>query len=288
MASFSCLATDTRPANAARAAADQPATTAKPVPWIEVRPRNPGSVEGAIEGLRNWQRVTDTAIVGVGPFQLQVLLEFRRLFPDMKIIPGITTSEILTPAGFDSINGWARVARAVNEACRITASRVYVLENEGALAKYVAGEYAMHWERLAEGLRQLPAGKELWCYPSIAGQDEVLARYVRLCQAVQEVCEVRFIDHSSIAEPQYVGKPATLRQMQSLDGVAREPLIPLVYLMRDRDRWWPLERMAEAVRLAKTDVVILYPGAKAWVAASQAAAADPFLVRAAASQPAAP
>ena len=257
----------------AQTPADKPGAPlgAKPLPklwpWIEVAGTVPGSLESAVDGLVLWRQITDTAIISVGPNDTASLAAVQKRVSGMKFIPGVKTSPSLKPRGFDSIEGWRQIAQAVRTVAEITGSRTVLLENETSLEPFIKGEYPMNWEQLQAGLRQLPREYTILWYPSVAGGGEVLERYVRLCQAVQAVCDVQFVDHATLYAPATHTDAGTINAIKRLKEVAHKPPIELVYCYGEH--WWPLEQVPEALRLVHGDAAIIYPGAKRWVEAAK-------------------
>ena len=146
-----------------------------------------------------------------------------------------------------------------------------MFEHESAIKAYIDGQYAVDLDRLRAGLRLLPRSCRIWWYPSAAGDGEVLARYVRLCEAVvAELPEVRFIDHASLHAPRFTGQPGTINAVRRLEAAARSPPIRLIYCCGPE--YWPFERVPEALRHVSETEAIIYPGATRWIEAAQALA----------------
>ncbi len=239
------------------------------VPWIEVNPRDRESVRGALEGLELWSRGTDTAIASVAPVISDGAFfdVVKRRLPGLRIIPGIKTSGLLIPKGLDSVAAWREIGVVARDFCERTGSQSYLLENESAVHAYYSGQYNMNWERFREGLRELPREYTVIWYPTVGGKDEALDRAVKLCQAVQNECTVRFTDHASFFSPGVVGTPGTLNAVRPLEALAKSLPVPLIYCCGET--FWPYDRVPEALGMVRSDTAIIYPGAKRWVQAAR-------------------
>lgn len=258
------------PAGGARAAdggTTQPIVPRKIVPWLELAP-NREAYDQAIEGLRLWHLTTDTAVISVGPGKAQWLRRLREQVPEVVIIPSLKTSPILTPPGFDSVQGWREVAREVRELCQATGQTMLVFEHETAIQSYMEGKTTLDWDRLRMGLRQLPEGITFWWYPSANGEGEILDRYIKLCEVADEVLELRFIDHATTYAAMTMAQPGTINAVRRLEHVAQQPPVQLIYCCGPG--YWPYDRVPEALGKMRKDVVILYPGATRWVEAARA------------------
>lgn len=245
--------------------------TAEWIPWIEVYPPHGEDTLDALAALPVWARSCKRAIVSTDPAQVELYVELERLRPaGLSIIPGLKTSPILIPSGFDSPEGWAKIWDTARLACALTGNPLIVLEHESAIAAYLKGDATLDWRRLRQALRQAPADLEVWWYPSMAGAGETLARYLRLALAVQEALgeRVRFLDHAALFGPRHVGTPATLACVGELEGAAARPVIPMIYT---HAAGWPVERIGEALDHVSGELAVVYPGRSNWMAAARAA-----------------
>ncbi|MEW6249601.1 MAG: hypothetical protein AB1716_03060 [Planctomycetota bacterium] len=236
------------------------------IPWIEVAP-NRQALAQAIEGLRIWQQVTDTAIVLVDRYDSAALVRIREQLPDARLIPSIRTSTFLR-GQFDRVEGWHAIGVRAQEHCRLTGSKRVVLESESALARYMSGDYQMNWDKLREGLEMLPKDILFLWYPAAAGPTR--ERYAEVCRCAQEAANVQLVDHLTLGMPGNVGSQRAAEGRKALTALGRRNPIMVIYCYGDK--YWPFERIPEALGLADGEEVILYPGAARWVAAAQAMA----------------
>ena len=186
----------------------------------------------------------------------------------MRIIPGVKTTSLFGHRQFDSVQKWREMAQEVRAACEASGQRRFLFENESALADYYHGEHELDLDRLRVGLNELPKDIQYLWYPCFGGAGERLQRGARLCEVVEAVLDMRFVDHLSIAAPQYVDQPGTLRAVELLESIAQNPTIPLIYCCGDK--YWPADRSPEALELAKLEwgdaaEAIVYPGKTRWV-----------------------
>lgn len=264
---------ESRPAVTAPAG---PAPTTQPaarvlLPWVEASD-DPRRLDDLVDGLAAWRGVADAAIVSVDPGQLALLRRIQDRSAGVRIIPGLKTSPILRRSGLDNPNGWARLAEAIRAACAATGSRAILLEHESSIEDYLEGRASVDFERLRTGLRQLPADVELIWYPSVSGTEGRLERATRLCREVQAVCRnVRFVDHATLGAETARLQSGLPRLQAALKSAATAPPIEMVYCMNER--YWRDERVPEAIRIATSDTVIIYPGAQRWKEASRNIAA---------------
>lgn len=244
-----------------RAVPDQPVRV---VPWLELGPDR-RLIDQAVEGLLAWQKITDTAIVSVDPAGVRLYRQLRERVPGMRIIPGLKTSPVLVPAGFDSPEGWRRIATAAAEARKLTGSKVLLLENESAIQKYIDGKQPLDLKRLRTALNELPSDGTILWYPSAAMNGEILNRYLRMCRVAAELPNLIFVDHAMLYGPRAAKAPGTRRVVQALRELARKekPPVPLIYCCGGDT--WPKERVLEAIRMSESDWMIIYPGQNRWV-----------------------
>jgi len=242
------------------------------LPWVEVYVGSDEGVNIVITGLLEWRKITDTAIVSVDPGQTSFFSELKEPLPDMRIIPGVKTSPLFGRRQFDSVEKWGEMAEEVRAACEASGQQRFLFENESALFDYYHDEHELDLDSLRVGLNELPKDVQYLWYPSVAGGGETLERYARLCEVVEEVLDVRFIDHASLNAPQHVNQPGTLTAVARLESIAQNPTIPLIYCCGDR--WWPADRIPEALEFARlkwgdATEAIVYPGQALWVQRAQ-------------------
>ena len=246
----------------------QGARAVRIIPWVEVHVGSNEGVNIALAGLLEWRKITDTAIVSVQARKASFFRKLKKPLPNMRIIPGVKTTSLFGHRQFDSVQKWREMAQEVRAACEASGQRRFLFENESALTDYYHGEHELDLDRLRAGLNELPKDVQyLWC-PSLGGGGERLQRGARLCEVVEGVLDVRFVDHLSLTAPQHVNQPGTLRAVARLESIAQNPTIPLIYCCGDK--WWPADRIPEALELAKlkwgdSSEAIIYPGQKLWV-----------------------
>ena len=238
--------------------------------WVETT-ADPRRLDDVVDGVAAWRGVADGVIVSVDPGQIAVLRHVRDRVPGIRLIPGLKTSPILRRTGLDNPNGWARLAAEMRAACAAAGSRAILLEHESAIVDYLEGRVTLDFERLRAGLRQLPTDVELIWYPSVSGTEGRLERATRLCREVQAVCRnVRFVDHGTLFSEKSRYDTGLPRLQAALKSAATAPPIQLIYC---GERYWRLERVPEAIRLATSYTVIIYPGADRWKESSRIIAA---------------
>lgn len=236
------------------------------IPWIEINYADPTSVDNALMGCVYWSAAVTHVCISVDPANVVKLPELRSRLPRaLTLVPGIKTSPILIPAGLDNPDGWKHLAQAVHDAGAL----VVVLENESAIDAYLGGA-KLDWDKLRAGLALLPQDVTVWWYPTLAGSGEQLQRRIRLCLAVQDALgqRVRFIDHATYWSPTSSESAGTQVCTGELDGLARLPVVPLLYCHNDAT--WPLAQLRAGVEKTAADVAIVYPGWRRWVDAARA------------------
>jgi hypothetical protein len=239
------------------------------IPWLELNIADDEAVNKMLEGLLEWRKITDTAIVSVAPGNAWFFRELKKPLPDMKIIAGLKTSPVFRRRPIDTVEDWKRVGEEIRALAEATGIKRVALENESATKAYVfKGAYKIDERKLREGLRHLPDDIEILWYPSAGGAGEVLERYLVICRALQAECNVRFIDHSSFYYKHSWGKPGTVHVADKLEEIARKPTLPMIYTCAG-PRYEP-DNLDEGIALAKgkwgphTEIVI-YTGATRWV-----------------------
>ena len=188
----------------------------------------------------------------------------------MTIIPGLKTSPVFGRHDFDDAALWPLYAEQVDAACRATGQSRFYVENETSLEAYYAGEEEIDFDLLRQGLAELPADIEYYWYPSVAGGGETLARYVQLCAVVDEVLNVRFIDHATLNTPESPSAFGVLYAVAQLEAAATQPTIPQIYCTEGK---WPLEDIPEALlyvgpKWGEDAWAIIYPGLTNWQSAA--------------------
>jgi hypothetical protein len=254
---------------------DKPKEPVVLVPWIEVNTLAAARINHAVQGLLIWQKVTDTAIVSTRPGCAALYPELRRRLPGMRIIPGIKTHDRLPR--FDSVAGWKALAREIRAVCASSGENWVVLENEGAIKGYWREEYDIDPDELRKALKQLPDDVNYIWYPGfMLNADKAVTRERAdvVARIVNEVCNARIIDltYSSPADIRRRGTKSVRQRIAEVEKLVKRPLIPMLYCYGDR--YWPDERIPEAISNTGGGWVILYSGIKHWIEAAQAVAAQ--------------
>lgn len=238
------------------------------MPWMEVN-YAPHSLELCVEGLKLYRRVTDTAIVSTTPGHAFLYTELRRQVPDMRIIPGMKTCLRLDPNAFDSPAGWKLIAQDVREVLATSGARTIIMENEDAIKSYIEGVYQIDFERLRQCFQYLPKDAEYIWYPVHMHSELVRARTIPIIHALQDVLDVRLVDHS-YGHPDWCNEDAR----RILEELAVKPVIPMLWwgcFTQINWCYWSYDRVAEAMqRHAHRDDVIFYPSHLNWVILAQA------------------
>jgi len=273
----------------ARAAPDRPGThaptaTALPVvPWLEYV-STPGMYEQTLRGLREWRTVTDRAILSiVYPRDYSALRTIRASVPGLRIIPGLTTSHIVTPHDYADVHRWEDIAGYVAQLLRDTGERTCLIENELALNPYKDGQVEIDLDRFRECLQKLPRDVRYIWYPAVASNPKQLERFLRLNRIVQEVCDAEFVDHVAMFGPVEANDPFNRTAATELRATAKRPPVPLLYflgddkMVYDRVWWWRDAQLPELLRLTRQrypagDWAIIYTGAKRFSGGAQSLA----------------
>lgn len=176
----------------------------KAIPWVEL---NYPSVDKYCDPVLAGASIAADAFdeIAITTMPCQVPGVYRMLLhavPGARFLPGIKTSPYLDRyARLDEPRLWQEVAECVIAACEATGNARCILENEGALRPVWSEEYEIDHERLAEGLRHLPADIEIIWYPAILGntreQPNTLELSHDVCRTVAAaVPRVSFVDLS--------------------------------------------------------------------------------------------
>ena len=243
-----------------------PGVRARILPWIEVNDAREKSLENAVRGLKIWASVTDTAIVTTAPGHADLYRKLHERIPGLRIIPGLKTHTLLDR--FDSIEGWAEVAREVTRICAASGEKELVLENETAIKSYRRGEYDIDPQRFRKAVEQIPSDIKLIWYPSIhGGKASVRQRFEVVCRIIADTHDVRFTDRSMHGPKAEKSESLKISQ-RSLEGISSKATIPILYSYGG-DRWWRIDDIPRILRSLDAPDVIVYPGAKAWTTAAR-------------------
>ena len=226
------------------------------IPWIEVN--QPEAVDDAVAGLREWSKLTDTAIVTTVPGMPEIYDRIR--VPGVQIIPGVKTNDALD--GFDDVVGWKLVSEDLSDMAQRCGSKRVVLECESAVGAYGLGKEALDWHKFRTGIRLLPKELEIIWYPGITGNNpDKQTRMMNLCKAVVE-------EHANtILVDRTYGRPAAVKWHWSKEArkwlvVIGAPTIPMQYV-QGSDDYWRYDQIREALgHVINAPEVIIYPGAK--------------------------
>ncbi len=251
----------------------KPRAPVRVVPWLEVNYPDRDHIAHAAEGLRIWRTITDTAIVSTVPRQSRIYSELRRQVPGMRLIPGMKTAPALGDDPLGNLKRWEGLASEIASACQAAGGSRFLLENEKTFSEYLDGESEIDHDKLREGLGKLPTDLEYLWYPSVEGGGRKLRQRVALCEVVQDVLDVQFVDHTSFRRPVTGGAPTASKASTVLNAAASKPTIPMVHC-RNADHWH-FEGMARAFRLVargwgRGAACIPYPGEARWLPAARA------------------
>lgn len=252
--------------------------TKRLLPWREVSPAISGDVSTTLEGLKIWQRVTDTAIITVEPYALDQLREVVFGARYMRIIGGLKTAALLKDAGLMSRSAWAETCHMIDRIISITGQPVVLLENESTVAPYLNGskpvpDGALMAEAIPAPWNRMP----LWWYPSAADDNAVLHRYLALADSVAKALpNARMVDHGSLWGPNEPYDPVAKNRAVLLCERCNQPPIELFYChyVSGRPQAWPNSRISEALSFAVGTEAICYPGRDNWISAATELARD--------------
>jgi len=248
------------------------------VNWVDAPmrgvPGTPTYFEHAVEGLRIWQRVTDTAIVSTRPGNAELYTRLRDSVPGMRIIPGLKTKDLLDR--LDSVNGWKAVVREVAAICDTSGERVVLIENEKAVYPFIRGEQSADMDQLRKALSFLPKDIEYLWYPSIFGTEKEQMRCAQLCCAVQEVLSsVRFLDQRFQGE-QAVCDRWRIAADRRLMAIAQRPTLRMAYFYGPEYpiTFWRDAQIHVALRYIRSGSpahreAVIYPGVLRWPEAAR-------------------
>jgi hypothetical protein len=252
--------------------AEEPEISPKPVPWIELNSvGDDEALESAVTGLKVWQRVTDTAIVSTIPGKAEIYSRLRERLPELNIIPGIKTSERLGTDDFDNVDAWKLIASDVSEVAEAAGQDRVILESESALLGYFDGEWSIDFDQLAIGLAYLPPDIEILWYPSIVSKgQEREDRSAAVCELVEEVCSVQFVDLGWDA-PDSPDSPLRKAARERLDRIADNVTLPITYFgTLSGYEYWRYDQIFEVMDYLSHPEMIIYPGDAYWIDAADA------------------
>jgi hypothetical protein len=258
-------ASATQPATQPTPSATQPAgATPKLIPWLEVNKDDPRYVVPALEALRYWQRITDTAVIGIVPGSEALLARFAQAAPDMRIIPALKTHPLLRTE-FSDPDRWQQVSREVTRLVELTGTRIILFEHESAVGDTLAGKTPLDLAGLQAGLRRLPPDVEYWWYPSLVYDgDENRRRSLEIVNAVRaSLKSVRFTT-LGFSDPKW--RRYDPWWWRTLDEQGPPPPIPMLYFGCWRNCYWEPDQTPDALRaVAGRDIALVFVESSRWV-----------------------
>jgi peptidoglycan hydrolase-like protein with peptidoglycan-binding domain len=246
----------------------------KIVPWVEWNTSaDPIYHDRVVAGLKEWQKITDTAIVSTRMGHEDFYTILKNEVPGMRIIPGIKTSFTDgTDSDFALPLRWQKVAESINKIIEITGTDMIVMENEGAIKEHYEKYDSLDYEKLKEGLNYLPKNITYLWYPPIGGTD---SRYLDIDRVVKSVLPVKFVDYASFAGPAGHSSSFTKTRVSALELLAGEPTILMAYFynIEGNNLYWMDTQSPEVVKemdeyWGRKNFLILYPGFSHWVDAA--------------------
>jgi hypothetical protein len=268
------VAADTGQTRTVRVTYDKGVTSPLIVPWAELNSSypewiNPDSLADIVDGLREWHKVTNTAVVSTTSEHAWLYTELQTRVPGMVFIPGLKTSVRLSDVGrgFDDPAGWAELAQDVLEVVATSGQRRVLFENETALQDFLNGQYAMDWTRLHNALTQLPADVEYIWYPGLAYDGvDARARTYRLCQTAEDALTCRLVN-LGYDDPRWrVYDPWW---HAALEALGERPTMPLIYLGCWTNCHWDASQAGQVLSdLPQFPELLFYPGPR-WLTEAQ-------------------
>ncbi len=252
--------------------AEKTIPTPKIIPWIEST--GVADADHVIEGLRLWQRVTDTAIVSVYPdcpatcSDLYGILNDR--IPEVQIIPGLKTSIILGQDNLDWIEGWQQIGAELTQIAATTGSNIVLLENEEAVRDHGDGLYDINYAQFRQCMTALPDDLTYIWYPAMMYNcvDYKRNRYELLCQVVEEEVDVRFTE-VNFGHPNWVDANCKADARYWLEDLAElQPIQVAWFCCIEGFCYWPddqIDTVLDHVAGAGYSELIVFPRRERWV-----------------------
>lgn len=252
------------------------------IAWMEAN--HLADVDHCIEGLREWAKITNTAIVSTVPGlagELYLTLPHAATRVG-RIIPGLKTHPILGDDGWDNKERWAEVWREVGEIVAVTGSETVVFEHESAVKSVLAGP---PWDpaKFRECLEQSDLSKNLrilWrplITSSFGETGQLIGLEIGLI--VKQACpNVVLIDGTSVTSPWATTAGITQRGSRLLRALASpDDPWPIAYFYGPEKSYWQDEQIIHStpnqpavLDLVQGKILILYPGKARWVEAAKA------------------
>lgn len=206
-------------------------TSPKVVPWLDLNIYDPVQVSACRDGLRQWQYVTDAAIIEAGR-DIYFYANMRAEFSHLEIVPGTHTRYALQGDAFDTVAGWQTVAADVIRIAAAAGTNRVLLDHEYSLVGYNQGTMEIDMDQLREALSYMPTDIQIIWYPGIypnsASAPNAFARSRLLCETVNgALSNVRFVDLSYGGHDYAV--PAAQQVRDTLESFAVRPTMPIVW-----------------------------------------------------------
>lgn len=230
------------------------------VPWVELNSMKAESIARTISGLREWAKLSDTAIVSTQPGNEHVYKELAGQVDGIKIIPGIKTRKWLRT--YDSIDGWKRIADSVRKVIEITGADTILLENETARLDYTQGRQDISLIRFEFAIKQLPTGIKYILWPSVVGTGQKRERVIQTCEIFNRLHDVTFIDRK-INRPDHVEAEHIQESSRRLREFTND-FIQIAYFY-GRPDFWSGSDIRKVLRLSQGKTFIAYPGVANWL-----------------------
>ncbi len=230
------------------------------VPWVESNSMKSENIAWTISGLREWAKLSDTAIVSTQPGNEQLYEKLAGQVDGIKIIPGIKTRKWLR--AYDSIDGWKRIADSVRKVIEITGADTILLENETARADYMHGRQDISLIRFGFAIAQLPTGIKYILWPSVVGTAQKRERVIETCEIFNRLHDVTFIDRK-INRPDHVEAEQIQESSRRLRELTTD-ITQIVYFY-GRPDFWSGSDIRKVLRLSQGKTFIVYPGVANWV-----------------------
>lgn len=248
--------------------------TPKIVTWVEINSMDAKMESGetyrqcGINSLLMWSTVVDEAIVTTNPhldILEPVLSECVAELAPMQVRGGVQIAPVV---GYDigNIAGWKRVAVAVEETCRITGQRKFVIDVESTISRLLAGDRKPDWDRVRAGLELLPKDVAYTWFPapwvpSHPGQ----ADYEKFLSFAAKVLPNLTIVTFEVAGPAGVEYPEVLAKLARVRKLYDCPTTPIAYCGPPLRWGWQVDQVIDARDHCNTPEVLVYPCAANWV-----------------------
>jgi len=251
-----------------------PITTNPPlIPWLEVNQGSSREEDRKVErdtcvaGAKIWAGVTDTIIVSTNTGHADLYMELRERLPNMTIIPGLKTNDMLK-GKFDSPDAWKAFAVEVNAVLKTSGQRTLVFEHESCLGDLWRGGDPLDLEQVKKGLEYLPQGVKYIWYPVLLANNDQRSVYVPLMKMVQDTIDCQLAD-ITICEPpnRRDNKTAQAALVDLSNDYVAAPMIYLEYF--GSTLYWRNTQIREILERGKDrPYLIMYPGSSDWVSSA--------------------